>query len=81
MQTFGHIYKNIVSFEDTLYVKVPEWFSELSSGIYCRVKWLPTDVPEVRTASIIRDEENSEHHTNRRENLKSHIPEWLFVLY
>jgi hypothetical protein len=31
--------------------------SELSSGIYCRVKWLSTDVSEV---------------TNRRENLKSH---------
>jgi hypothetical protein len=64
--------------------------SELSSGIYCRVKWLSTDVSEVRTASIIRDEwslksvdnqftrqyipeDNSEHHTRRRENLKSHI--------
>jgi hypothetical protein len=30
--------------------------SELSSGMYCRVKWLSTDVSEVRTASIIRDE-------------------------
>jgi hypothetical protein len=30
--------------------------SELSSGIYCRVKWLSTDVSEVHTASIIRDE-------------------------
>jgi hypothetical protein len=30
--------------------------SELSSGIYCRVKLLSTDVSEVRTASIIRDE-------------------------
>jgi hypothetical protein len=30
--------------------------SELSSGIYCRVKWLSTDVSEVRTASIIRDD-------------------------
>jgi hypothetical protein len=29
------------------------WYSELSSGIYCRVKWLSTDVSEVRTASII----------------------------
>jgi hypothetical protein len=29
--------------------------SELSSGIYCRVKWLSTDVSEVRTASIIRE--------------------------
>jgi hypothetical protein len=32
------------------------WCSELSSGIYCRVKWLSTDVSEVHTASIIRDE-------------------------
>jgi hypothetical protein len=32
------------------------WFSELSSGLYCRVKWLSTDVSEVRTASIIRDD-------------------------
>jgi hypothetical protein len=32
------------------------WCSELSSGIYCHVKWLSTDVSEVRTASIIRDE-------------------------
>jgi hypothetical protein len=32
------------------------WRSELSSGMYCRVKWLSTDVSEVRTASIIRDE-------------------------
>jgi hypothetical protein len=29
--------------------------SELSSGIYCRVKLLSTDVSEVRTASIIRE--------------------------
>jgi hypothetical protein len=26
---------------------------ELSSGLYCRLKWLSTDVSEVRTASII----------------------------
>jgi hypothetical protein len=31
------------------------WCSEMSSGLYCRVKWLSTDVSEVRTASIIRD--------------------------
>jgi hypothetical protein len=46
-------------------------------------KWLSTDVSEVRTASIIRDEwsfytavlpeDNSEHHTRRHESLKSHI--------
>jgi hypothetical protein len=30
--------------------------SGLSSGIYCHVKWLSTDISEVRTASIIRDE-------------------------
>jgi hypothetical protein len=32
------------------------WCSELSSGIYCRVKLLSTDDSEVRAASIIRDE-------------------------
>jgi hypothetical protein len=66
--------------------KVPNlqcYCSELSSGLYCRVKWLSTDVSEVCTASIIRDdhpwwwrqynpEDSSEHHTRRRENLKSH---------
>jgi hypothetical protein len=31
------------------------WCSELSSGIYCRVKLLSADVSEVHTASIIRD--------------------------
>jgi hypothetical protein len=31
------------------------WCSELSSAIYCRVKWLSTDVSEVHTASIIRE--------------------------
>jgi hypothetical protein len=39
--------------------------------MYCRVKLLSTDVSEVRTAFIIRD--NFEHHTRRRENLKTHI--------
>jgi hypothetical protein len=38
--------------------------SELSSGIYCHVKWLSTDVSEVHTASIIRDEWVSQ--TNRQ---------------
>jgi hypothetical protein len=58
--------------------------SELSSGIYCRVQWLSTGVWEVRTASIIGDEyipeDNSEHHTSRRENLKSHKMRELYVL-
>jgi hypothetical protein len=30
--------------------------SELSSGLYCHVRLLSTDVSEVHTASIIRDE-------------------------
>jgi hypothetical protein len=34
--------------------------SELSSGLYCRGKWY-------------NPEDNSEHHTRRRENLKSHM--------
>jgi hypothetical protein len=47
--------------------------------VYCRVKRLSTDVSEVRTASInhftrqYNPEDSSEHHTRRRENLKSHI--------
>jgi thiamine phosphate synthase YjbQ (UPF0047 family) len=54
---------------------------------------LSTDVSEVRTASIIPDEtsvdnhftrqynpeDSSEHHTRRRENLKSHIDS-LFIV-
>jgi hypothetical protein len=36
--------------------KLKELCSELSSGLYCRLKWLSTDVSEVRTASIIRDD-------------------------
>jgi hypothetical protein len=39
------------------------WCSELSSGMYYRVKWLLTDISEVRTASIIIPEDNSEHQT------------------
>jgi hypothetical protein len=34
--------------------------SELSSGMYCLVKWLSTDVSEARTASIIRDDDSSQ---------------------
>jgi hypothetical protein len=48
--------------------------SELSSGIYCRVKWLSTDVSECIP------EDNSEHHTRRRENLKSHIVYYWLLL-
>jgi hypothetical protein len=60
--------------------------SELSSGLYCHVKRLSTDVSEVmeevRTSETSVDnlftwqynaEDSSEHHTRRRENLKSHI--------
>jgi hypothetical protein len=38
------------------WVYTEQWLtcSELSSGMYCRVKWLSTDVSEVRTASIIK---------------------------
>jgi hypothetical protein len=64
--------------------------SELSSGIYCRVKWLSTNVSEVRSSLMMEavrtsetsvdnhftrqyiPEDNSEHHTRCRENLKSH---------
>jgi hypothetical protein len=35
------------------------WCSELSSGLYCRVKWLSTDVSEVRTASIYTDQQSA----------------------
>jgi hypothetical protein len=66
--------------------------SELSSGIYCRVKWLSTDVSSlmmeaVRTSETSVDnhftrqynpEYNSEHHTRRRENLKSHK---IFIVF
>jgi hypothetical protein len=38
------------------------WCSELSSGIYCRVKLLLADVSEVRTASIIRDDDGGSAH-------------------
>jgi hypothetical protein len=62
------------------YVRYNKRSSELSSGLYCRVEWLSTDVSEVRTASIIRDDEDSsEHHTRRRENLKSHITKEIFM--
>jgi hypothetical protein len=55
-------------------------FPELSSGIYCRVKWLSTDVSEVRTASIIPLKRRSTifytavHH--RRQFWTSYSPPW-----
>jgi hypothetical protein len=48
------------------------WCSELSSGIYCRVKLLSTDVSEVRTASIIRDKSVYP----RRQLWTSYSPPW-----
>jgi hypothetical protein len=50
------------------------WCSELSSGIYCRVKWLSTDSETSVEKNLTRQyipEDNSELHTRRRENLKS----------
>jgi hypothetical protein len=63
--------------------------------MYCRVKWLSTDVSgmmmmmeAVRTSETSVDnhfkrqyipEDNSEHHIRRRENLKSHIYDLLFI--
>jgi hypothetical protein len=55
--------------------------SELSSGLYCRVNWLSTDVSEVRTASIIRYRRLAKDPTDaveRKTNLllrKSSLPE------
>jgi hypothetical protein len=43
---------------DFKFSRLRVWCSELSSGMYCRVKLLSTDVSEVRVASIIRDEWN-----------------------
>jgi hypothetical protein len=36
--------------------------------LYCRVKWLSTDVSEVRTASIIPDETSVDNHFTRQYN-------------
>jgi hypothetical protein len=54
------------------------WCSELSSGLYCRVKWLSTDVSEVRTASIIRDDRQSFYTAvqPRRQLWTSYSPPW-----
>jgi hypothetical protein len=49
-------HKAYVSLWDFKFSRWRVWCSELSSGLYCCVKWLSTDVSEVRTASIIRDE-------------------------
>jgi hypothetical protein len=65
--------------------------SSESSGMYCRViNWISTDVSEVRAASEISVDmqlitrqyipEDSELHTRRRENLKSHIKKVHFSL-
>jgi hypothetical protein len=66
--------------------RAEEWCSELSSVLYCRLKWLTTDDPlmmeAVRTSETSVDNhftrqynpgDSSEHHTRRRENLKSHM--------
>jgi hypothetical protein len=51
------------------------WCSELSSWMYCRVKRLSTDVSEVRTASITRDEFYTAVHP-RRQFWTSYSPPW-----
>jgi hypothetical protein len=52
------------------------WCSELSSGTYCRVKWLSTDVSEVRTAS----ETSVDSHFTRQyipeDNSEQHVSQW-----
>jgi predicted anti-sigma-YlaC factor YlaD len=53
--------------------------SALSSGMYCRVKWLSeTSVDNHFTRQYIT-EDNSECHIRRRENLKSHIILYVFM--
>jgi hypothetical protein len=69
------------------------WCSELSSRMYCHVKWLLTDVSEVRTASETSvdnhftwqyiPEDNSEHHSHGIYNSVLYISYshyWLCVL-
>jgi hypothetical protein len=51
-----HKYEGVLTLWDFKLSRRRVWCSELSSGMYCRVKWLSTDVSEVCTASIIRDE-------------------------
>jgi hypothetical protein len=50
-----------------------QWYSELSSGLYCRVKWLSTGTAVWNDCRQYNPEDSSEHHTRRSENLKSHI--------
>jgi hypothetical protein len=60
MKKCGTSHQNFRQPVITLYRKENSSCSELSSGLYCRVKWL------------YNPEDSSEHHTRRRENLKSH---------
>jgi hypothetical protein len=55
-RSFDCFSKVILPLWDFKFSRRRVWCSELSSGIYCRVKLLSTDLSEVRTASIIRDE-------------------------
>jgi hypothetical protein len=59
---------------------IREWCSELSSGMYCRVKSGMMEAVRTSETSVGNyfrrqyiPEDNSEHHTRRRENLKSQI--------
>jgi hypothetical protein len=62
--------------------------SELSSGMYCRVKssWIVMEAVSTSETSVDNHftrqyipEDNSEHHTRRRENLKSHMRQILLT--
>jgi hypothetical protein len=75
----------VVTMWDFKFSRQRVWCSDLSSGIYCRVKLLSTDVSEVCAAPTSEmsvdnyftwqyiPEDKSELHTRCRENLKSHI--------
>jgi len=52
----------ICSMWDFKFSRRQVWCSELSSGLYCRVKWLSTDVSEVRNASIIIPDDGGSTH-------------------
>jgi hypothetical protein len=76
----------LMLFNDTVFGRhwvhgtVETWScSELSSGLYCRVKWLSMEAVRTSETSVdshftpqYNPEDSSEHHTRRRENLKSH---------